>query len=209
MLKRFAILIACMLPFIGMGGTLYWQVGGNPAHDGDTTNPEIPILDGTPLPMIIPEDSMDYGVRLRVVGEGVEPDTFIPFIFDDGSTFDGSLGAIIDHDGGGSGYFGTGINMSPIDDDLSKSYIAEFILCTFIDDGTEEGNYKVDILGVAEAVSRSDLEKFVSYDPIFTSPKFVWTVNEYSSVPEPSSSLLLLVGASLLALKRKKDKVQS
>ena len=184
MVKNFIALILCMFSFVGIGGTLYWQVGGNPAHDGDTTNPEVPTLDGTPLPMIIPEDSMDYGIRLRVVGEGVEPDTFVPFIFDDGSTFDGSLGAIIDYDGGGSGYFGTGINMSPIDDDFSKSYIAEFILCTFIDDGTEEGDYKVDILGVAEAVSRSDLEKFVSYDPIFTPPTFVWTVNEYSSVPD-------------------------
>ena len=52
-------------------------------------------------------------------------------------------------------------------------------------------------------ISREDIEKFVSYDPIYTPPEFIWNPNDFYSTPEPSTFLLGIIGLGLLLLKRK------
>ena len=197
MVKRtIIILFSCFALLNGNCGELYWQVGGNLAHDGDVTNTEVPHLDGTPLPMLIPKGNEDYGIRIKVVGPNVDPDTYLGIRFNDGSIFEGDYGVMISHDDG-SGYFGTGITMSPISDDTANLFLAELIM--FISDD------EITVLGSSPMVSREDLEKFVSYDPIYTPPVFVWNPNDFYSTPEPSTSILCLIGASLLMLRRKRS----
>ena len=195
MMKRFVAILSICLAFLnGSGGELFWQVGGNPDLDGDTENTAIPHLDGTSLPMLIPEGNEDYGIRIKVIGPNVEPDKYLGIRFDDGSVFEGDYGAMIGHDNG-SGYFGTGITTSPISDDTSNLFLAELIMFNSDDE--------IIVLGQSPMISREDIEKFVSYDPIYTPPEFIWNPNDFYSTPEPSTFLLGIIGLGLLLLKRK------
>lgn len=66
--------------------------------------------------------------------------------------------------------------------------------------GTMDGGMW-NVLAVSDAHSFSQLDTFIQYDAMSV-PVDIWCPHSYS-VPEPSSGILLLVGAALLALRRK------
>ena len=58
------------------------------------------------------------------------------------------------------------------------------------------------VLAVSESAAYADLQKFISFNPADFPVTVPWTPTPYA-VPEPSGAMLVLIGAALMALRRK------
>lgn len=74
-----------------------------------------------------------------------------------------------------------------------------FAISVYSDDGT--------FVAMSDALSYEDLKAWNAESEYWNPDVGPWSPNLYSSVPEPTGGLLVLVGLSLLGLKRKQEEV--
>ena len=217
-MKRFiAILVSCLALLTGSGDTLYWQVNENTTVDG-----------GNIQQFLVPYPSTDdswAAARVKLVSSdgtsstilkiwGEDPDTHLPV------EWDGDLG--VEPCYTGSGRWETGLVQSETGyhtiqrvqdgfNGITPVYPPEVMEALFImelgyndwNDGA--GDYVWRTLAESAPELYRDLVSRYMFEngDISPGPDHIWTPNFYTT-PEPSSSLLCLLGASLLMLRRKK-----
>ena len=183
---------------------LYWMVDDSATIDGTDVREFMNDYDA-------PSDSY-FAARVRVTGGNITEDTFLnlySFTEDNRVSVEpGNLG--VDFFDNGAGYWGAGVpdgNKSP-----SGDYSA----------GTPEYSFIVEIgnvVGVGSDLSSwttiastgptrySDLAEFIQQTQNLGEPlSKIWIPTEFvTPVPEPSGGLLLLVGAAVLALRRRRE----
>lgn len=201
-MKRLIALLLCMFMSIAyaVDEVLYWMV---------EEDARVYFQDGQAkaLPLLVPSsDSLSLAARVHVSNASLAEDAFLDLYYqeDDGSwaKWPGDLG--IDFGDSGSGYWGCGVptgNFSPITDFNSPEYA--FMV--------EIGNYNWDddswttIASSASQSYNSLFEKgYIHYTFDLNPPTgSVWSPKDfYAPIPEPNTSLLILIGVSMLALKR-------
>ena len=93
----------------------------------------------------------------------------------------------------------------PADVDAMTLFAIEIGMNHWIDDGTEEGKINFELLAFTDPHTYEQLQEFMyKQHDINPSDLHVWNPTYYHTTPEPSSLHLILVGAGLLALRRKK-----
>lgn len=198
-----ALVAFCMLPQLGRGSDeiLYWMV---------EEDAKVHYQDGTSqmMPMLVPSsESVTLAARVRVSSASLAEDTFLDLYYqeEDGSwaKWPGDLG--IDFGDSGSGYWGCGVptgNFSPITEFGSPEF--SFIM--------EIGNYNWDddswttVASSASQSYNSLVDKgYIHYTFDLNPPSgSVWSPKDfYAPIPEPSTGLLMLIGGTLLMLRRK------
>ena len=215
MLKRFAILIACMLPFIGMGDVLLWAVDDSATVDGTQ------IKNWLMASPYVEDD--DHWVAARV--KLTDANGTILGIYFDGYVKDGTLGVEFSNIGG---YWGSGVptgNQSPTGyktwctstEDPATTILdnpaaieALFIMelgYNAYDPGIDDYVWTTIAQSVpAETYEALRANYMYGEGTLGPHDNKVWIPTDFYTMnppmPEPSSSLLFLVGASLLILKR-------
>ncbi len=179
---------------------LYWMVDENATVDGASISSFFSSYDA-------PQDST-FAARVRVTGGNITEDTFLDLYYYDEelgnySTYAGDLG--VDFGDSGSGYWGAGVpdgNISPSGDYWAGSPEYSFII--------ELGNIANDewttVATSASETYSSLAETYMSQTFDINPPKAgIWTPTQFTSVvPEPSSGVLVAMGLSLLALRRRR-----
>ena len=201
-----AIALMADVSFAGENDVLYWMVG-----DSATVEKE----DGTKVSIsdyfadsAVAASGSDFAARIRVTGGSIQEgqDVFLD-LYIPGYGVDVGGGAYGVQFLDNSGYWGAGVptgNQSP-----SGDYSA----------GTPEYSFTVELgnidssdnwttVATSAAATYSLLGTYIheSFD-INPSAMAVWTPNQFTAVPEPSSGLLALMGFAILALRRKQKGV--
>lgn len=194
------------IPFVGLCGddVLYWMVDSSATVEKDgVTTPVFSFFDNYGLP-----DSSAWAARVRVTGGDIQDgqdvflDLYIPgYGLDEGG---GAWGVEFSEVGG---YWGAGVrtgNQSP-----SGDYSAGTPEYSFI---CELGNIDSDdnwtTVATSASASYSSLGDYIhqTFD-INPGQIAVWSPTVFTtSVPEPSSALLCIIGFGMLMLRRKTSK---
>ena len=200
--------LACCLFLNTFGGeVLYWMVDDAAnVHYGDGSSVNIQTL--------VP-DSFDTSLaaRVRVDGNGITDGVFLDFYFgnpnnpyDAGEVMPGEFGQ--DFYDNGSGYWGCGVPTG------HKSLLNEFSGPEFsfiielgnyrYDEATDSDNWLTIATSASQSYSSLLNKGYVhTIGSIAPSNLGVWNPHDFYAIPEPSSSLLILMGIGLLALRRK------
>ncbi len=192
------VLFACCTGRVqGDEEVLWWMVDSSAKVDG------VDIQDFIEYPA---SDGSYYAARVRVLGEGVAENTFLNlYEYDDVtgeySTYDGSIGVEFSDAGG---YWGAGVPEPGMPTDIGE-YAGNSPEYSFM---IEIGNIvdaKWTTVATSEASKYTDLAAHISTG-VMGIPEFsAWNPVSYtSSIPEPSSGLLILLGGCFLALRRGK-----
>ncbi len=197
-MKRLIVLLLCMFMSIAyaVDEVLYWMVEEDTVvHYQDRTSQH--------MSMLVPENTdSSLAARVRVVGGNLTEDTFLNLYAGNGEVWDASMG--IDFGDFGSGYWGCGVpvgNQAPMSDFASPEF--SFIM--------EIGNYNwnddnwTTVASSASQSYNSLAEKdYIHYAfDLYPPSNKVWSPKDfYAPVPEPNTGLLILIGVSMLALKR-------
>ena len=201
MKKYFYTFIACLFSFVGMGDALYWMID------------ETSYVDNNPMSIFVsslPDDEDNWAVGRVKITTGTGVVKYLDLYAADGDinnvgeTYPGAEGVWI---GGGGDFFGAEGNQGilPADVDSAASFAIEIGLNHWIDDGTEEGRINFELLAITDPHTYEQIEAFIHPQGSLGPPDLaIWNPTYYHTVsPEPSSGILLLLGASLLLLKRK------
>ena len=201
-----AIALMADVSFAGENDVLYWMVGDSATVEKEDGT-KVSIGDYFADPAVATSGS-DFAARIRVTGGSIQEgqDVFLD-LYIPGYGVDVGGGAYGVEFGNGSGYWGAGVptgNQSP-----SGDYSA----------GTPEYSFTVELgnidssdnwttVATSAAATYSSLGTYIheSFD-INPSAMAVWTPNQFTAVPEPSSGLLALMGFAILALRRKQKGV--
>lgn len=224
MLKRFAILtiLLCfsILPYSGQGwngndSTLYWMVNDSATVDGQSMHYSF-------LTPYVEDDDNWNAVRVKVVSPDGQTQRILNIFFDMATEYDGTtgmyIGDVVDQNWEPTGEWSCGVptgNQSPIRD-IDSLIAAEYYIQAEL--GRVAWNYTTDSEEWTTTLAYSKYEQLTQefknnhmYDLGTIAPPghTPWTPNDFYTMnppisPEPSSALLLLVGVSLLGLKRKK-----
>jgi len=146
-------------------------------------------------------DASAFAARVRVTGGDIQSgqDVFLDLYGIDAGS--GQYGVLF---GDGSGVWGAGVptgNQSPSGDYSAGTPEYSFIV--------ELGNIDSDdnwtTVATSAAASYSSLGTYI-HETFDLNPgqTAVWTPSQFQAVPEPSSGLLALIGAAVLALRRKR-----
>ena len=215
MLKKLtALVFACAMSLFGHGDVLYWQVNENTTVDGGDIQ-----LFLVPYPST--EDAWP-AARVKLVSSDGTSSRILDIYWGNGFQEDGRWGVELSDPG--SGYWGAGApvgiqsdtgyhTIGTIQGTLhgeTPSYPPEVMEALFImelgynewNDGV--GDYVWRTLAESAPELYRDLVGKYMYEQfdISPGPDHVWTPNFYTT-PEPSTSLLCIIGLGLLLLKRK------
>ena len=201
MLKRFAILIAYMLPFIGMGDVLRWTVDENATVDGE---PSVYAL----LSLVPDDDLHNPAARVKISGGGLTSPIYLDNWIQDSETDQyyldeggGYYGILVGDSG--SGYYGVQSQQSHVSTELAMEALFSIELgrMDWDDDTYMSGMFQV--LAESDKFTYEQVRSHMYPTFDLNPPVTDWNPTYYHTVsPEPSSLLLLLIGASLLILKR-------
>lgn len=215
-------LLAAVLMMLGMMGQaeeiLLWSVSdvahidqNKPVYvyDNETGAAIMPFLSDYSSSFSGWDDNYNcFAVRVAVFGGGMSEPGILPLRYD-GSWEDGELGSDIMDDIGGR--WGSINNQSRIPDEATMETLIQMEIGHLTWD--DDYNYMWQTIAWSDALTLDDLYKEAyiagSISPSDESwggwmPTRFYTINPYvPPVPEPSSLLLVLIGSSLLVLKRK------
>lgn len=198
------ILIAAfsIIQCLGSEEVLYWMVTDQATvHYGNEARNIVEI---------VPETlDTTLAARVRVTGGNLVDDTFLMIYIGDGERWDGEFG--IDFDDPGDGYWGVG-NPTGVQSPLAPYVVSDpnspeyhFIM--------ELGNYDWNndnwtTVASSAALSYSNAGNYIFNTFDMGPPQMrIWNPTHfYATVPEPSTSLLVLVGFSLLLLGRRTER---
>lgn len=191
----------------GESDVLYWMIDSSATVDQpDGTTVSVSDFFGG----YTSSADSSFAARVRVTGGGITEDTFLSLYVPEVGTHDGELGVDFDNVGG---YWGAGVpdgNQSPLSAaDYSVgspefSFIIELGNVAWDNDG---GTWTT-IATSGAAESYQSLANYI-HQTFDLSPgqSAAWTPTQFQAVPEPSGGLLVLLGAALLALRRKRAEV--
>lgn len=198
--KLTALVVICAMSLFGYGDVLLWTI--------DSSS----FVDDTPMSVFVSplqEDDENWAVgRVKVTtGAGVVKylDLYAPSgdINVVGETYPGAEGVWI---GGGGEFYGTGGEVQGVlssDVDASALFAIEIGMNHWIDDGTEEGRIDFELLAITNPHTYEQLQEFM-YQQQDINPLDLHAWNPtYYHTPEPSTSLLCIIGLGVLMLKRK------
>lgn len=212
LLQRFTIAAVALMAAasaFGLDEVLYWMVDDTSVvHYGDGTTISLPLL--------VPEAiDTTLAARVRVVGEELSEDVFLN-VYSDGEVWSTDLG--IDFGDPGSGYWGVG-NPTGMQSPLTGGMAPDHPYIS-VREGQPEYSFIIEIgnydwnedswttVAHSQAYTHSELlTSSYIYESFDINPPTtkIWNPHDYyASVPEPNGSLLVLVGAAMLLLKRKK-----
>ena len=189
-----AILTAGILS-AGETDVLYGMVDDNATVDGDSISTFFANYEAT--------EGSAFAARIRVTGGDITEDTFLDlYIPGDGLDVGGGEYGVVFSSVGG--YWGAGVptgNQSPSGDYSAGTPEYSFIL----ELGNIDSSDNWTTVATSATATYSSLAGYIhqTFD-MNPSSMAVWTPTEFSSVPEPSSGLLMAMGMALLALRRKR-----
>ncbi|MBR1921978.1 MAG: PEP-CTERM sorting domain-containing protein [Kiritimatiellae bacterium] len=146
---------------------------------------------------------------MRVTGGGVAANTFLSLYMGDDEIVDGDLGMAF---GGEGDLWGAGVpngNISPLGDFATSSPEYRFVIeignVVWSDNG-EDGAWTT--LATSASATYASLGDYIREIGDMGLPQgAVWTSTHFDVVPEPTGSLLVLLGAALLTLRRRRAAV--
>ena len=207
MLKKFIYLILiCILPFIGMGDVLIWTVNDSAIiHKDDGETEGIYAF----LSPYEEADGMAACARVKVTGGGLTEPIILPIYLGDGtwnSDIDPEMvewGVELGESGDGRGY-GAYWNQSLIPNEATAETLFQIELGHGVD------NWETVAYSDYYTKAMLDKQSYTagSIAPLGNdwggwTPTDFYTTSPAPPIPEPTTGLLFLVGASLLTLKRK------
>ena len=213
-LSRFALLAVAILSagFSLAEGSdvLYWMIDDNavittdPANNTTTTIGSFFSNINTYFPDLSTGEGSAFAARVRVTGGNITEDTFLD-LYIPGYGLDEGGGAYGVEFSNVGGYWGAGVptgNQSPSGDYSAGSPEYSFI----VELGNIDSSDNWTTVATSAAATYSSLADYIheTFD-INPSSMAVWTPTQFTAVPEPSSGLLVLIGASLLALRRRRS----
>lgn len=210
MKRLIVILLSCLTFLNGSGNVLYWQVTEDATVDRGNIKDFVESF-GTyegELPNGDTYISYNVAARVKVTGGNLSQPEYLRIYFGDGEFEDGSLGLDLAPDTGG--YWGLGVS-SPVQSSVEEygygselfkeyAFMVELGELTW-DDVAKDLNWTTIAQSdefAAEMLSQYIHERFELAPPSLAA----WNPN-FHTVPEPSTSLLCLLGSSLLILRRK------
>lgn len=199
-----AALLTVGVSSAGENDVLYWMVDGSTAlqtEDGEMTTVQAFLGESA---------GSSFAARVRVTGGDITGDTFLQLYDDDGDAYEGDLG--VDFGKTDAGYWGAGVpdgNRSPSGDYSAGTPEYSFIveIGNVVWDTTgEDGTWTT--VATSSAATYSSLASFIiPLGDIKPSGMVAWNPTQFQAVPEPSGGILVLLGAALLALRRKRAEV--
>ena len=183
---------------------LYWMVDDSATIDGTDVREFMNDYDA-------PSDSY-FAARVRVTGGNITEDTFLNlYSFNEDNSVSvepGNLG--VDFFDNGAGYWGAGVpdgNKSPSGDYSAGTPEYSFIveIGNVVGVGSDHSSWTT--IASTEPTGYSELAEFIQQTQNLGEPlSKIWIPTEFvTPVPEPSGGLLLLVGAAVLALRRRRE----
>ena len=201
MMKRFvAILISCLAFLTGSGDVLYWQVDDT----AKVFNGENDTI-GTSIIGFIGD--RECGARAVVTGGDLAQPYYLSTYSKDNGTLDGELGVDFGESGG---YWGSGVptgNQSSIEQLEPSEMYMEYAFMVEIGEYTWDdvmNDWNFNVLAQSDKFAANQLSQYIHerFD-LNPSSLAIWTPTEFYVVPEPSTSLLCIIGLGVLMLKRK------
>ena len=206
-LNRFAILVATVMAstvLVAGEEILYWMVDDsasitiNSPGSPSTTTTIGDYFDS------MAETSSGFAARVRVTGGDIQDGEAVFLdLYIAGQGVDvggGEYGVLFSEVGG---YWGAGVptgNQSPSGDYAAGSPEFNFI----VELGNLDASDNWTTIAYSEPVSYTSLSAYIHETFDLNPGQFAaWTPTSFTSVPEPSSGLLMLIGGALLALRRR------
>ena len=196
-----AIALMAGVASAGEHGVIYWMGGGAATvKKGDDTMDVASFFNSYDAP-----EGSAFAARVRVTGGDIQDgqdvflDLYVPgYGLDEGG---GEYGVEFSNS---SGYWGAGVptgNQSPSGDYSAGTPEYNFI----VELGNIDSSDNWTTVATSAAASYSSLGAYIHESfGLNPSAMAVWTPNQFTAVPEPSSGLLTLIGFAFLALRRKR-----
>lgn len=209
LLQRFTIAaVALMAAASAFGDVLWWIVDDNATVDGSSVYSFVSSY-GT-WTEVDPDSGEEFsgynvGARVKVTFTDGRSET-LPIVYPDfpGETFD--YAEFFDEGGANASGFGIGTwsSQSPLTHEMTAETLFQIQL------GELTWNEALNVFDWSTLAETDPVAKSMLSDHIFEGPAWNVPANSqwaptvfYSTIPEPSSGLLLLLGAAVLALKQK------
>lgn len=191
-------LIATAIRCYGEPDVLYWQVTDNATVDGEAIQVFLSLYPTT-------EDEWS-AVRVRVTGGNLSEIVYLGIYAGAGEVWDGTDGVELGDNG--SGYWGAGVPTG-VQSPFEREFAEE---CLFaIELGHNVYDAAMDVISWETLAETDDFYLSTLHEYLYTRFDLwppttgIWTPDMFHSpVPEPKSGLLIAIGISFLALRRKK-----
>lgn len=208
MIRRLtALVLACAISLFGYGDVLLWTVDENATVDG------VSSIYSFLSP--VPDDDLHYpAARVKISGGGLSEPIYLDNYWEE----EGADHAELDVGGGyygvwagdpGSGYYGVQLQQSYVPSELASEALFS------IEVGKMTWDDDTYMSGVFEVLAESDkytYEQLIANNYIYETfsiapPGTDWTPMSYHTTPEPSTSIMCIIGLGVLMLKRKTNNV--
>lgn len=194
------ICLACLAFLTGSGDVLLWTVDGDATVDGGGASVYA-------LLSPVPDDDLHFpAARVKISGGGLTSPIYLDNYWSDKDTGEwglegGDVGVWVGDSG--SGYYGAMLKQSHVPSELAMEalFSIEIGKMTWDDDTYMSGAFQV--LAESDKYTYEQVRAYMYPTFDLNPPVTDWIPTQYHTTPEPSTSLLCIIGFGVLMLKRK------